>query len=186
MPELLRCRSCGYVAEAGKVGDVCPACGVPRKLMDPWKDPVSDRRRLFLWLDVHPIVDHFSVSFTASAFVLSLVVLILPGFYPETLTDIFRGFVGVLPLAVIASFVTGLFDARLRFRRTTTPVLSSKKLYGSVLFLCSAGAAAITFLVGPYVPWARVADAIILSIGVVVAVRLGRLGQGLLQAIFPG
>jgi hypothetical protein len=42
-------------------------------MMDPWKDPVSEQRRMFLWLDVHPIVDHFSVSFAASAFVLSLV-----------------------------------------------------------------------------------------------------------------
>jgi peptidoglycan/LPS O-acetylase OafA/YrhL len=186
MAELMRCRSCGYVTEAGRVGDVCPACGVPRKMMDPWKDPVSEKRRLFLWLDVHPIVDHFSVAFVASAFVLSLVALILPAFHPDTLTDIFRGFVGVLPLAIVASFVTGIFDARVRFRRSNTPVLSRKKLYGLTLFVCSLAAAAIAFLVGPYAPWARPVDAIVLSVGVVCAVRLGRLGQGLLQAIFPG
>jgi peptidoglycan/LPS O-acetylase OafA/YrhL len=155
-------------------------------MMEPWKDPVSERRRLFLWLDVHPIVDHFSVSFVASAFVLSLVALILPYFHPDTLTDIFRGFVGVLPLAVVASFVTGIFDARVRFRRSTTPVLNSKKLYGAALFACSLAVVAIAFIVGPHVPWARAADAILLSAGVVIAVRLGRLGQGLLQAIFPG
>jgi peptidoglycan/LPS O-acetylase OafA/YrhL len=186
MAELMRCRSCGYVTEAGKVGDACPACGVPRKMMDPWKDPVSERRRLFLWLDVHPIVDHFSVSFAASAFVLALVVLILPDFFPETLTDIFRGFVGVLPLAVIVSFVTGIFDARVRFRRSSTPVLIRKKLLGLAFFVFSVFAAAVVFFVGPYVPWARLVDAIVLSAGVVCAVRLGRLGQGLLQAIFPG
>src|SRR5271157_5180535 len=125
MAELMRCRSCGYVTEAAKVGDVCPACGVPRKLMEPWKDPVSDRRRLFLWLDVHPIVDHFTVSFSASAFVLSLMVLVLPNLFRQTVTDIMRGFLGVLPLAVIASFVTGIFDARVRFRKSTTPMLNS-------------------------------------------------------------
>ena len=73
---MLRCKSCGYVIEAGRVGEVCPACGVPRRMMEAWKDPVSDRRRLYLWLDVHPIVAHFTVAFSASAFVLSLVVLI--------------------------------------------------------------------------------------------------------------
>lgn len=186
MAELLRCRSCGYVIEAGRVGEVCPACGVPRKLMEPWKDPVSERRRMFLWLDVHPIVDHFSVSFSASAFVLSLVVLFLPGLFRQTVTDVMRGFVGVLPFAVAASFVTGIFDARVRFRKSTTPMLNSKKLYGLALFLLSAAAAAIVFTVGPYVPWARAADAVILAAGVVCAVRLGRIGQGLLQAIFPG
>ena len=186
MAELMRCRSCGYVIEAERVGEVCPACGVPRKMMDHWKDPVSEQRRLFLRLDVHPIVDHFSVSFSASAFVLSLVALILPDFSPDILTDIFRGFLGVLPLAVIASFVTGIFDARVRFRRSSTPILSQKKLYGLAFFLFSFAAAAIAFVVGPYVPWARFVDAIVLSAGVVCAVRLGRIGQGLLQAIFPG
>ncbi len=186
MAELMRCRSCGYVTEAARVGDVCLACGVPRKLMEPWKDPVSEQRRLLLWLDVHPIVDHFSVSFSASAFVLSLVALILPGFYPDTLTAIISGFLGVLPLAVIASFVTGIFDARVRFRRSSTPILSRKKIYGLAFFLFSTAAAVIVFTVGPYVPWARAADAIALSAGVVCAVRLGRIGQGLLPAIFPG
>ena len=186
MAELMRCKSCGYVTELARLGEVCPACGVPRKMMEPWKDPVSEKRRMFLWLDIHPIVDHFSVSFAASAFVLSLVALILPDFYPETLTDILRGCLGVLPLAVIASFVTGIFDARVRFRRSTTPDLSRKKLYGLALFLFSLTAAAIVFVVGPYAPWARVVDAIVLSAGVVCAVRLGRIGQGLLQAIFPG
>jgi hypothetical protein len=155
-------------------------------MMEAWKDPVSEKRRLFLWLDVHPIVDHFSVSFSASAFVLSLVALILPDFSPDTLTDIIRGFLGVLPLAVIASFVTGILDARVRFRRSSTPVLVRKMLYGCAFFLLSSAAAAIVFLAGPYLRWARVVDAIILAAGVVCAVRLGRIGQGLLQAIFPG
>jgi hypothetical protein len=186
MAELLRCKSCGYVAEAGQVGEVCPACGVPRKLMEPWKDPVSAVRRQVLWLDLHPIVDHFTISFTASAFVLSLVVLVLPGFYEQTVTDIIRGFLGVLPLAVIASFLTGLLDARVRFRRTSTPMLNRKKVLGLVLFLSGGGAGALAFFVGPFVPWVRGVDAVLLAVAVTVAVRLGRLGQGLLQAIFPG
>ena len=186
MAELLRCKSCGYVIEAGKVGEVCPACGVPRRMMEAWKDPVSERRRMFLWLDLHPIVDHFSVGFSASAFVLSLIVLAVPDLYPRTVSDILRGFLGVLPLAVIASFLTGIFDARVRFRKSTTPMLNSKKLYGLALFLLSTGAAVIAFTAGPYTAWARPVDAVLLAVGVVCAVRLGRIGQGLLQAIFPG
>ena len=173
MAELLRCKSCGYVIEAGRVGEVCPACGVPRRMMEAWKDPVSERRRMFLWLDLHP-------------FVLSLIVLVLPALYPRTVSDILRGFLGVLPLAVIGSFFTGIFDARVRFRKSSTPMLNSKKLYGLALFLLSAGAGAIAFTAGPYAAWARPVDAVLLAAGVVCAVRLGRIGQGLLQAIFPG
>jgi hypothetical protein len=76
--------------------------------------------------------------------------------------------------------------ARRASRRSSTPVLSRKKLYGLAFFLFSLSAAAIVFVVGPYAPWARVVDAIVLAAGVVCAVRLGRIGQGLLQAIFPG
>ena len=104
----------------------------------------------------------------------------------ELLADIVRGFFGVLPLAVIGSFVTGILDARLRFRRSSTPILSVKKAYGLALFLFSLTAALIVFAVGPYVPWARVVDVAALSAGVVCAVRLGRIGHGLIQAIFPG
>jgi uncharacterized membrane protein len=186
MAELLRCKSCGYVAEAGKVGEVCPACGVPRKLMEPWKDPVSPRRRLMLWFDLHPIVDHFTVAFVASAFVLSLVILVAPAFEAATVGAIILGFTGVLPLAVIGSFLTGLFDARVRFRKTGTPMLNRKKLLGLSLFLLSAAAAGIVIFVGPQAPWVRFVDPLLLAAGVVIAVSLGRLGQGLLQAIFPG
>jgi hypothetical protein len=30
MKELVRCRPCGFVIEADKLGEVCPACGLPR------------------------------------------------------------------------------------------------------------------------------------------------------------
>ena len=186
MAELLRCKSCGYVAEAGKVGDVCPACGVPRKMMEPWKDPVSEKRRLLLSFDIHPIIVHFSISFVASAFVLALFVLVFPGLFRETVTGILSALEGVLPLAVIASFLTGLLDGRIRFRRTTTPLLRRKKLLGLVFFVTTAAAAILTFVVGPYEAWVRTVDAVLLAGGVACAIGLGRIGAGLLPALFPG
>ncbi len=65
-------------------------------------------------------------------------------------------------------------------------MLNRKKVLGLVLFLTGCGAGALAFFVGPYVPWVRAVDAVLLAAAVTVAVRLGRLGQGLLQAIFPG
>ena len=186
MAELLRCKSCGYVAEVGKVGDVCPACGVPRKMMEPWKDPVSEKRRLLLSFDIHPIVVHFSISFVASAFVLALFVLVFPGLFRETVTGILRALEGVLPLAVIASFLTGLFDGTIRFRRTTTPLLKNKQLFGLAFFVTTAAAAILTFVVGPYETWVRIVDAVLLAGGVGCAVGLGRIGSRLLPALFPG
>jgi uncharacterized membrane protein len=155
-------------------------------MMESWKDPVSEKRRLILRFDIHPIVDHFSVSFAASALVLALFVLAFPSLFQDQVTAILKGFTGVLPLAVIGSFLTGLVDAKVRFRRTNTPVLSSKKLIGAVFFVCSAAALFLVYAVGPYVVWVRIVDVGLLGVGVLCAVRLGRIGQGLLQAIFPG
>jgi len=186
MAALLRCRSCGYVAEAGRVGDVCPACGVPRKMMEEWTDPVSAQRRRVLDLHLHPIVDHFTVAFLASGFALSLVALVLPGLLRQVVTDLLIGLLGVLPLMVIASFLTGLLDAKARFRRTRAPVLRQKKLAGIGLLALSVAAAAIVLVAGPYAPWPRYADVILLAGGVACAAVLGRDGARLLPALFPG
>jgi len=186
MAELMRCKSCGYVTEFGSLGEVCPACGVPRKMMEPWKDPVSEKRRLLLSFDIHPIVVHFSISFVASAFVLALFALAFPGLFRETVTGILRALEGVLPLAVIASFLTGLFDGTIRFRRTTTPLLKRKQLFGLAFFVTTAAAAILTFVAGPYGTRVRFADAALLAGGVVSAVGLGRIGSRLLPAMFPG
>jgi hypothetical protein len=186
MAELVRCKSCGYVMEAGKLGEVCPACGVPRKMMEPWKDPVSERRRFALGFDAHPILDHFSVSFATCAFALSLFVLVFPFVVADAMTLVLQVFAGILPLAVIASFVSGLVDGKVRFRRTTTPLLRRKQLLGIVFFVGAAAGAAVSILAGSGALWARLVDAVALGVGFAAAVLLGRIGKGLLTAIFPG
>ncbi len=186
MAELLRCKACGYVAEAGRVGDLCPACGVPRKMMEEWKDPVSSRRRQVLDLHLHPIIDHFTVAFLAAGLVLCLAVLVLPGLFQQAVGDMVTALLAVLPLAVIASLVSGLVDAKVRFRRTNTPALRQKKLLGIVLLAVSVAAAAIVLTVGPYGSWARYVDAGLMAVGAACAGGLGRDGARLLPAMFPG
>ncbi len=186
MAELLRCKSCGYVAEAGTVGDVCPACGVPRKMMEPWTDPVSQKRRDLLGFDLHPIIDHFSVCYATSALAVALFVLVFPEIFRLTATGVMRAFIGVLPLAVIASFVSGLFDGKVRFRRTTAPLLRRKKIVGTLFFVFAAAAAVVIFAAGPFETWVRVLVVLLEAGGVACAFVLGRIGKGLLHALFPG
>ena len=186
MAELLRCKSCGYVVEAGKVGDVCPACGVPRKMMEPYTDPVSQRRRYLLGFDLHPVIDHFSVCYATSALAVALFVLIFPEIFRLTATGVMRAFIGVLPLAVIASFLSGLFDGKVRFRRTTAPVLRTKKVVGALFFLFAAAAAVVTFAAGPFETWVRVLVVLLEAGGVACTFVPGRIGKGLLHALFPG
>ncbi len=72
----------------------------------------------------------------------------------------------MLPLAVIASFLTGLFDGKVRFRRTSAPLFTRKKLLGGAFFVLSAAAAALALVVGPYVAWVRVVNVVLLAAGV--------------------
>jgi O-antigen/teichoic acid export membrane protein len=147
---------------------------------------VSERRRILLDFDIHPIIDHFTISFAASAFVLSLFVLLFPQVFRQTLTGIVRGLIIVLPFAIISSFLSGLFDGKIRFRRTNTPLLTRKKALGGLFFLFSAAVAVLTFVIGPFEAWVRILDAVFLAGCVVCAVALGRIGKGLNAAMFPG
>jgi uncharacterized membrane protein len=155
-------------------------------MFEAWSDPVSEKRRQLLGFDIHPIIVHFSISFSTSAFLLALFVLVFPQVFRQTATGILRGFVGSLPVFVLGSFVSGLFDGTIRFRRTTTPLLSRKKLLALGFFVTSTAAAVLTFAVSPFETWVRVVDVVLLFCGVAFAVALGRLGRGLLHALFPG
>lgn len=41
MEELVRCKSCGFIMEKGKLKDKCPACGVAAKMFEPYIEKVS-------------------------------------------------------------------------------------------------------------------------------------------------
>jgi uncharacterized membrane protein len=186
MAQLLRCRSCGYVIEESKAGDVCPACGVPRKMLEPWTDPVSEKRRKLLKFDIHPILVHYPVAFTVTALVACLFSLVFPEVLRQGVTALLRALLAALPLVTAVAFCAGLLDGKIRFRKVTTPLLVRKIILGCVLFASTLAACLLTFLVGPYVPWVRIADALLLAAGLGAATGLGLIGSGLVHALFPG
>jgi len=186
MAALMRCRSCGYVTAAGKLKDTCPACGAPRKMLEPWTDPVSDRRRSLLEMGLHPMVIHFAVAFAASAFALSLFALAFPRFLAGLATNLLVVMTAVLPLAVLAGWAAGAFDGRLRFRRLATPLLARKMILGASVFLETLAAAAVLFAFGLEPTWARVAIAILLGVALGGVAVLAKIGVGLRDAELPG
>lgn len=183
---LVRCKSCGYVMEEGELKDSCPACGVPRKMFEPYTDPVSAQRRRVLNLHIHPILDHFATAFAVSAFVLALTALVLPGLFVSSVRGGLRVLGGILPLAVIVTFLSGRYDARMRFRKAKSRHLRTKTALGITLFCLSAAAAPLIILVGPHTPWVRVVDVVLFAGCTACTFFLGRIGGRLLYAIFPG
>ncbi len=186
MAQLLRCKSCGYVGPEGAVKDVCPACGVPRRMLEPYTDPVSEKRRKLLELDIHPIVVHFPVAFAVSGLVVALFAIVFPEVFRPTVTAVLKSLVLALPFVGAGAIATGMLDGKTRFRKLTTPFLKRKIFLGSVFVVSALAALALTFVAGPLVPWVRIADAILLASCVACSVVLGRIGGRLMTALFPG
>jgi len=137
LEKLFICKPCGYVMKESELQDVCPACGLPKKVFEHYKDRMSPGRYKFLQLDLHPIAVHFPQSalvFTLLAIVLNL---LLPNFFPEVLMGATIYSAVIFPFVVFAAFITGLVDGKIRFKSVTTPILKKKIIYSIIMLVAS-------------------------------------------------
>lgn len=183
--ELVRCRPCGYVmkkSELDKVG-VCPACGLPHTVFEPYREKVSPKRLFILELDIHPIAIHLSQTFVAMIPGLLIVHLLFPNFIPNVLVPVIDFSISVFPLTLILAFASGVLDGMTRFKTLDTPLLKSKIYYGvAITVLSIAMLLLFIFLPGHY-------KIINLGLGIAslyFAVKLGMMGKKLLNVILPG
>lgn len=183
--ELVRCRPCGYVmkkSELDKVG-VCPACGLPHNVFEPYREKVSSNRLFILDLDIHPIAIHLSQTFVAVIPGLMIFHLLFPGFLPEMLPQVIDFSIWVFPLTLIAAFASGILDGLTRFKTLETPLLKSKIYYGVAIFIVS-----ILMLLGHLFIETKysIIEVILSLIALYLAVKLGMMGKKLLNVILPG
>ena len=180
--ELVRCRPCGYVMKKSELGTgVCPACGLPHTVFEPYREKVSAKRLFLLGLDIHPIAIHLSQTFVAMIPGLMIFHLIFPNFFPEIIHPVISFSVFVFPLTLLLSFASCLLDGLTRFKTLETPLLKSKIIY-SLIIVVLAGLVAILFKPETYNFWI-----VLLSLGALVcAVKLGLLGKKLINVILPG
>jgi hypothetical protein len=186
MAAMMRCGSCGYVTAEGKLKDVCPACGAPRKRFEPWADPLGERRRALLEMEFHPLVLHFTVAFSASTFALSLFAIAFPRFLVGLAMNVLVVMTAILPFAVIATWAAGVFDGKIRFRRVTTPLLLRKMVIGASVFVETLGAAVLLFAFGLDPLWVRIVIAVLLGLSLGSVAVLAKIGVALLGAKMPG
>ncbi|MCF8367833.1 MAG: hypothetical protein K9G76_02235 [Bacteroidales bacterium] len=185
MVELVRCRPCGYVMEAGKLGDVCPACGLPRKVFEPYREKVSRKRLTVLNLDLHPIAIHFSQTFVGAIPLLFLFTFLFPDFYSEELSIVNKVMIITLPLTMIVALFTGLIDGFTRFKTYNTPMLIQKIVLSGIVTLLSIIASALVISSG--LTPNNTFIIILLILGCLAcAVLLGLLGKKLIDVILPG
>ncbi len=183
--ELVRCRPCGYVmkkSDLDKVG-VCPACGLPHTVFEPYREKVSTNRLRILDIDLHPIIIHVSQTFVAFIPLLLAVHLIAPNFNPVDFVSIIKFSILIFPLTLIGAFISGIIDGLTRFKTLDTPLLKSK-IYYSIAILLISIVMFVKELVRPedY----TIIDLILASAALFFAVKLGRMGKQLLNVILPG
>lgn len=135
--KLYICRPCGYVLKESELGDVCPACGLPRKVFEDYKERMSPGRSKILQLDLHPIAVHFPQSMLVLSLLALIINLLNPYFHPEVLLGAAQYAAVIFPFAVLAAFFTGLLDGKIRFKSIRPPVLKKKIIYGTIMLVAS-------------------------------------------------
>jgi uncharacterized membrane protein len=186
MANLIRCKACGYVTKEGKIKDVCPACGVPAKMFEPYTDPVSEKRRMILGLHIHPIMVHFPQAFSITLFLLMVLSYFTPVKIEWMLFDAILVVSFLLPYFVILSIITGLLDGKIRFRKVTTPLLKKKFILGVLLLIISIILAFVAFSGGFPASPLREYFTLLTIIAVACSAELGLIGGHLMEAKFPG
>lgn len=181
MKELVRCKACGYVMEAGKLKDVCPACGLSARVFESYRERVALNRLFILSLDMHPIAIHLSQTFVFLIPALLIFTKLFPGVHPEIFRNTYLFSLYAFPPTLVVAVATGIVDGLFRFKTLTPPLLKRKIIFSISIALF---AAALFFS-------ARSDDnfifTLLLSLGCLYfAVRLGLLGKKLLNVILPG
>jgi uncharacterized membrane protein len=143
--EMVRCKACGYVMAKSSLGEVCPACGVKKEMFEPWEDKVGELRRFILDKHLHPVIVHAP---QALVFLLLILTVLFPLFGADLQKTYLWPAVVVmtwlLPIAIVATILSGFFDAMVRYRKVATPALLQKQLLG---YLLLAASIAMTVLV---------------------------------------
>ena len=185
MNALVRCKACGYIMEERKLKDVCPACRVPSKAFEPYKDPLSHARSRLLNIHLHPIAVHFPQAFASIIPVLLATGWLLPVPFTNELIITALVLLYILPFTIVPAIITGLLDGKLRFKSLKPQVLVKKIILGTLFFLLSITEAAIVCSIGlsdSVIPWIIFIG--ILCIGCVVI--LGNLGSSVAESKLPG
>ncbi len=181
MKELVRCRPCGYVIEADKLGDVCPACGMPRKVFEPYRERVSRKRLMLLNFDLHPIAIHLSQALVMAIPILILIANLFKQFQPELLKNVIIFSVFIFPFTLVLAIITGIIDGLTRFKTLATPILRVKIIFSTIILILSV-ALLITAQKENLYPLTLTLSLLTFGAGF----RLGLWGKQLINVILPG
>ncbi len=139
MKKMVICKACGYIIQEGKLGDRCPACGVPKTAFIPYEDRLSPKRRKILNLHLHNIMVHFPQAFAVLMLFSMVMVFNIRGVWQADFMITVKILSIFLPISVLGSIITGMLDGKTRFKRLNTRVLKKKIMLGTIFLVFSIG-----------------------------------------------
>ena len=181
---LLKCRACGYIIKEDKLKDVCPACGLSKTVFEPYKDNVSRHRSIILNLHLHPIAVHFPQAFVIALLPFIVLGVILGQDQGRDILTTAKVLSLLLPFFSIIAVLAGLIDAKVRFKKLSSPALKIKMIFGSLFFILSCLIAIIVFRYGLEANAMIITVLLVLSMGCQIV--LGNIGVKLMGARLGG
>lgn len=186
--EAKKAKEAGDADKAKKItanAPVCPACGVSYKLFEIYEDPVEPDRRAFLHLDFHPVVVHAPQALTFLMLLLGAALFFLTGAFQTAVLNTIVVMSLILPVTILGAIVSGIIDAKFRFKRHDTPVLNQKKVMGFIYLLASLGLMWLYTFIGVAGNSLNLVLALVLNlIAMALSAKLGLIGAKLIQSIF--
>jgi hypothetical protein len=167
--------------EADKLGDVCPACGLPRKVFEPYRERVSLNRLKLLNLDLHPIAIHLSQSLVIAIPILTMLKNFMPELYPEVIKNVLVFSVVLFPFTLCLAIMTGVIDGLTRFKTLKTPLLRVKIIFSLIILSLSV----VLYFIAPDEKL-YVLTIFVSVLSLAAGVQLGLWGKKLINVILPG
>jgi len=184
MKTYVRCKACGFIMDENHVEDLCPACGLPKTVFEPYTKKISPRRTFIIDQHLHPISVHFPQVFIAVIlFMLSF------SFWVE---DPLRGefliaaklSISAFPFSVLLGFITGLIDGKIRFKKLKTPLLVRKAIVGTVLQVLSI-AVLVLYLANGFTTNSMLIIIVLSILSTICGIYLGRAGSTMFNSMMP-
>jgi rubredoxin len=184
MKEYLRCKACGYIMDKDGGHEICPACGVSKKVFEDYKYNLSPRRKLIMDLDLHPIMLHFPQAITVFIPFFGILSLITDAGWGIKFLYSIEIITYLLPLTVIATIITGMIDGKNRFKKLGTPAIKKKIILGTILLVITSIMPCLIFSMG-------IKEALfpIMGLSIIAMVNealLSKIGIKLISAYLPG
>ena len=185
MKNFIRCKACGFIMDEKHLKDLCPACGLPKTVFEPYTKKISSTRKFLIDQHLHPVSVHFPQVFT----LVILFMLILSFWVDNPLRDDFltaaKLSILAFPFSVLFGFITGLIDGKIRFNKLTTPLLINKIIAGTLLQVLSILIFAL-YLANGFTTTNMFMMIVLSILSAACGVYLGKTGSSMFDSIMPG